>query len=362
MNRKKWGLFFILLVCSCNSQDTNTFLRKELNFEVSQKILLQTEHNYPGLETALFGFLKNDSITFSFIAGNLKTLLKYDKKGNLIYKLGKKYIEKDFQLPNLSPVGFDFYGDTTFLLFPNKNIFKIHQNKVIKKITLQVPSDFIISRSNIFYYIPKYSQFILSCGKNYENMRDYFSKNSPISLFDADGNLVKNICNYPKEYVQDGKYFHTSLTTTKGFIEKDYIYLFFDNFSEIFQYDLSGNLIKTIKLPESKYRNTTFKFSKNGYDELSQKEKSNIKNDAYIGGISKVKNKDIFFYSFYSHQKNKIILCKYDLNKNIFSETILPPIASFISLFPNTFHNDKVYFLSLNSQSDDVYIYEVQMD
>jgi hypothetical protein len=354
--------FFVFINFSCESQDSNTPIRKEIEFEFSKKTLLQTEDNYPNPETALFGFLKNDTNTYSFIATNIQTLLKFNNKGGLTYRFGKNYLKKDYQLPNLPPVGFDYYGDTTFILYPNKSIYKIHQNQLLDKINLQVPSEFIITRSNIFHYIPEKKQFVLSCGKYLENMKLFFSENSPLSIFNYEGKFVRNMGTYPKEYIQDGRYFHSSLTTTKGFIEQNNIYLLYDNFSKIYQYDLSGNLLKTIELPESKYRNTEFKFSAKQYDEMPTKQARTFRNDAYIGGFSKVKGKDIFFYSFYSHKKNKIILCKYDIGKNTFLETILPPIASFISLFPHCFQENKVNILLLNSQSDEVYIYEVQME
>ncbi|GAB4494403.1 MAG: hypothetical protein OHK0045_25630 [Raineya sp.] len=360
--KQTFYLLLAFLSFSCKSQENHNLLIKEIDFKIHKKILLKTEDNYPNVETAFYGFLKNDSSSFSFVASNIQLLLKFNNEGDLIYKFGKRYLDKDFQLPNFTPVGFDYFGDTTFILYPNKCIYKVHQNQILEKISLQIPSDFIISRSNVFYYVPSIRQFILSCGKDYDNMKQFFSKNSPISFFDTKGKFLKSIGTYPKEYIQNGKYFHSSLTTMKGFMEQNNIYLLFDNFSKIYQYDLSGKLIRIIHLPESKYRNNTFKYNIKELDEMSPKEKKEHKNDAYIGGWAKVENQDVFFYSFYSHQKKKIILCKYDLLRNIFLETTLPPIASFINLFPRTYTKDKVYFLSLNSQSDDVYIYELQMD
>ncbi|NJK83526.1 MAG: hypothetical protein HC912_06590 [Saprospiraceae bacterium] len=182
-----------------------------------------------------------------------------------------------------------------------------------------------------------------------------------MSLFDAGtGRLLRSFGEYPSAYRQ-GHSFLGSVGFLRVIQEGNFIYLMYPHQSLIEQYDWEGTLRARFSLPESTHRDTQFKVSHQPLERLSRKELDALKNDAYIGGFAKVLGQPVFYYSFYSHKSQKIYLCRYDTEQQAFSEVALPPMASFIYLFPQA-QAHRVSFLSTSSQSDELFIYEIRLD
>jgi hypothetical protein len=347
---------------SCSSQNEGTVHKKIIDFNVTNKIELVSDSLFPDMFTAFYGILANDSTGFSLVAPNLKLLLKYDFDGNLIQTSAGKALKDDFKVPSgYFPSHFCKHRDTLYLLYPDKNIYVIQNNEVLNKIQLQIPQNTIITCGSPFFYDSIRNIFVLSFGQDYEKSKDFFSKNQPISFFDAQtGKLIKSFGKYPDAYKQ-GHSFQGGLNYIRSLRESTHFYIMYPHFSQVYQYDFDGNLSNTFNLPESNERDITFKFSEKEIDKLNEGELRKLKNDAYIGGFAKEKDNNVFYYSFYAHKSSKIYICKYDADKELFTQTALPKIASFIHLFPHVF-DGKLYFFSINSQSDDLYIYETFLD
>ena len=356
------SVILIFYILSCSSQNEKNIQRKNIDFSATNKIVLASDSLFPDQLTAFYGILANDSSGFSLVAPNLKLLLKYDFEGKLTQVAAGKALKDDFKIPSgYFPSHFCQKGDTLFLLYPDKHIYATVNNEVVKKITLQIPPNTVLTRGTPFFYDSVRNIFVLSFGKDYEKSKDFFSKSQPLSLFDAQtGKLIKSFGEYPEAYKQ-GSSFLGGLNYIRSLRESSCFYVMYPHFSQVYQYDFEGNLLNTFYLPESEERDTTFRFSKQLLDNLSRAELDKIRNDAYIGGFAKEKDENIFYYSFQANKLSKIYICKYDADKQLFTQTALPKISSFIHLFPHVF-DGKLYFFSHNSLIDDLYIYETVLD
>jgi hypothetical protein len=352
----------ILLVCilqSCSSQ--SSIEKKVADFKILKKISLEVDSLYPNTSTGHYGIVNNQFGSFDMVAPNLKMLLRFDSSGKLIDFLGKENLRNNFKIPDIVfPVGFEIVGDTTLLFYPNGKVYFAYQKNIVGQIDLQIPKNHIVTRGTSFFYNPQKQTFLVSIGIDSEKAEDFFSKSKPFSLFDArSGSLIKQFGEYPSEY-KKGFFIHGGMTFIEKLRENNYFYCLYPHLSNLYKYDLEGTLIETIKLPESSLRDTSIRFTEVAWEKIPSSQAYRYFNDTYRGGIAKVKGKNIFYYSFYSHAKRKEIICRYDADQKLFTETIANT-NSFIRLFPFA-NNNSCYFLATNPQSDEVYIYEIFMD
>lgn len=353
-------LTFLLILSSCNSQETKTI---ETKLKVRRKILLDTEKYYPDVTTRAYGIIANHQAGFDIIAPNLNCFLRYDFSGKNVLVISKEQLPKDYLLPTGFPAAFTWNKDTLLLLYPSNNtIYKIKEKSVVGKVELKIPNKQVVVRGTPLYYISENNTCIISIGMEADVTKDFFSKSKPFHIFSmSDGSYLKSFGEYPKLYVQ-GKTILEGLVYLKSIREKDKIYYLFPHFDNIMEFDIFGNQQRNFQLPKSIYRDTTLRVIHRKLEEIKKSEISKYQNDTYRGGLAKVPNEEIFFTLYFSHKKGREVLKFYDVKNKISKESTIPLELGSCHLFPVASDQNICFLLSMNPQSDEVYIYEVQME
>lgn len=353
-------IIFFTLFSSCHSQEVKTI---ETKLTIKKKIILDTEKYYPDVTTRAYGIMSNSKTIFDIVAPNLNTFLRYDTSGKNIFAISKELVSKDYLLPTGFPAAFTWHHDTLMLIYPSNNtIYKIKDMAVVDKIQLKIPKNQVIVRGTPLYYFAKNNTCILSIGTETEATKDFFSKSKPLHIFSmSDGRYMKSFGEYPKYYAQ-GKTILDGLIYLKTIKENDKIYCLFPHFDNIVEFDFLGNPLRTFQMPKSIYRDTTLRVINKKLDEIKKEEIIKYQNDTYRGGIAKIPNKDYFFTLYFSHKKSREVLKSLDVKSGISKEAVLPLELGSCHLFPVASEEETCFLLSINPQSDEVYIYEVQMD
>jgi hypothetical protein len=357
-------LFLIGFSCfslGCSSQEIK---RSEVKLKIIRKIQLNTEDYYPNVSTRAYGIISNANKSyFDIIAPNLSAFIRYDTTGKIVRIMDKSKFGQNYELPSGFPAGFDFIADTLCLLYPTNNtIYKIVGKNIVAKIQLQIPKNYIIARGTPLYCNKKSPTCIISIGKDVEKAKDFFPESRPLAIFDLKtGNLLKEFGNYPTLYAQGATIMGGGFGFLKTTREEDKIFLQFPHFDKIDVFDEKGNLLKNIQMPYSIYRDSTLRISNKLLGDMSRQEIAQTQNDTYRGGLAKTKGKNIFFRLYFSHKKLKEVLTMYDTDTETYQEAILPLELHSCHLFPVAY-GKSCFLLSMNPQSDEVYIYEVAFE
>lgn len=326
-------ILFLFLFCACSSHSQDILYKKgeikTISVNLRQDTILW---NY----NAMLGYKKFTNQNTFFEATNFdhKTWIMYDEKGNIKNMYGKKSLKNTFELPPVyPPVGCQIIQDTTYLLYPTKEIFVCLGDKILKKIKLQLPDDYIVTRDTPFEYIKSTNEFLISVSDTYKKPNIFFANSKPLSFFDKNGKRLRSMGEYPKEYSKD-VYFNPGFFYFKTLVENDKIYIMYTMFPTIYEYNLQGKLLRSFGQKSDKM-NYEIKYHKQTIDELDGK----VAFNDYYAGFAKVYKKDIFYYVYFTHHQNKqggqYYYAKYDIekkiyiesvekNKNIFSVFILP--------------------------------------
>lgn len=353
-------LIFLWILTSCNSQEIKTI---ETKLQIRKKITLDTEENYPDVTTRAYGIIANHQTGFDIIAPNLNSFLRYDFSGKNTLAISKEQLPKDYLLPTGFPAAFTWNKDTLLLLYPSNNtIYKIKEKNVVGKVEIKIPNKQVIVRGTPLFYVSENNTCIISIGTETDATKDFFSKSKPFHIFSmSDGSYLKSFGEYPKSYAQ-GKTILEGLLYLKSIREKDKIYCLFPHFDNIIEFDIFGNKLRTLRLANSIYRDTTLKVIDKKLDEIKKSEINKYQNDTYRGGIAKIPNQEAFFTLYFSHKKGREVLKFFDVKNKISKESIIPLELGSCHLFPIASEQNTCFLLSMNPQSDEVYIYEVQME